>query len=80
MSAEDRSARYEWGQRVRACQDLFNDGSYPECEAEALLVTAGDTGEIVQVGEHVESNTPVYLVEFGESRIVGCFEQEITRL
>ena len=80
MSAEDRTARYQWGQRVRACQDLFNDGSYPERETEELLVAEGDTGEIVQVGEHVESNTPVYLVEFGEARIVGCFEQEIAPL
>ena len=80
MSADERAPRYQWGQRVRACQDLFNDGSYPEREAEELLVAEGATGEIVQVGEHVESNTPVYLVEFGESRIVGCFEQEIAPL
>jgi nitrogen fixation protein NifZ len=62
---------------VRACQDLFNDGSYPEIAADALLVNTGDAGEIVNVGTHVDSNTPVYLVEFPANRIVGCLEEEI---
>ena len=74
---EPRVPRYEWGQRVRACQDLFNDGSYPELAGNALLVGAGDTGEIVNVGTHVDSNTPVYLVEFPANRVVGCLEEEI---
>jgi nitrogen fixation protein NifZ len=74
---EPRLARYQWGQRVRACQDLFNDGSYPEIAADALLVNTGDAGEIVNVGTHVDSNTPVYLVEFPANRIVGCLEEEI---
>ena len=74
---EPRLARYQWGQRVRACQDLYNDGSYPEIAADALLVNTGDSGEIVNVGTHVDSNTPVYLVEFPANRIVGCLEEEI---
>jgi len=74
---EPRLARYQWGQRVRACQDLFNAGSYPEIAADALLVNTGDAGEIVNVGTHVDSNTPVYLVEFPANRIVGCLEEEI---
>lgn len=74
---EPRTPRYQWGQRVRAAADLYNDGSYPEQPGQALLVRAGDTGEIVQVGTHVESSTPVYLVEFGTSRVVGCREEEI---
>ena len=69
--------RYQWGQRVQALIDLYNDGSYPECPEDALLVNAGESGEIVQVGTHVESNTPVYMVEFGANRVVGCLEQEI---
>jgi nitrogen fixation protein NifZ len=68
---------YQWGQRVQAVVDLFNDGSYPECPEDALLVKAGDTGEVVQLGTHVESNVLVYLVEFGEKRVVGCLEREI---
>lgn len=74
---EPRIPQYQWGQRVRAQVDLFNDGSYPDQPAGALLAGAGSTGEIVQVGSHVESNTPVYLVEFASGRVVGCLEEEI---
>ena len=77
LPLEPRAPRYEWGQRVRATVDLANDGSYPDMPAEALLVRGGDAGEIVQVGIHTESNTPVYLVEFGGDRVVGCLEEEI---
>ena len=34
-------------------------------------------GEIVQVGAHVDSNTPVYIVEFEEKYVIGCLEEEI---
>jgi nitrogen fixation protein NifZ len=74
---DPRTPKYEWGQRVRACQDLFNDGSYPEIAGDALLVSQGDAGEIVNVGTHVDSNSPVYLVEFAAHRVVGCLEEEI---
>ncbi len=69
--------KLEWGQRVRATADLFNDGSFPEHPADALLVKAGDAGEIVQIGAHVETETPIYLVEFGENKVIGCFAEEI---
>jgi nitrogen fixation protein NifZ len=46
----------------------------------ALLVKNGDAGEIVQVGSHTESNTPIYLVEFTERLVVGCLEEEIMPL
>jgi nitrogen fixation protein NifZ len=74
---EVREPKYQWGQRVSAALNLYNDGSFPERPLEALLVNAGDSGEIVQVGTHVESNTPVYLVEFNEQLVVGCLEEEI---
>ncbi len=77
---EPRFPKFQWGQRVKAFIDLRNDGSYPDSPAEALLVRAGDQGEIVQVGTHTESNTPIYLVEFTEHLVVGCFEEEITPL
>jgi nitrogen fixation protein NifZ len=69
--------KFQWGQRVQAILDLYNDGSFPACPLEMLLVRVGDSGEIVQVGTHVESNTPVYLVDFGANRVVGCLEPEI---
>ena len=68
---------YQWGQQVRAAEDLGNDGSYPDVPADAVLVAAGTVGEIVNVGHHEEANIPVYLVEFGERLVVGCLENEI---
>jgi nitrogen fixation protein NifZ len=77
---EPRAPKFQWGQRVAALLDLRNDGSFPEAELDALLAAAGDQGEIVQVGVHTESNTPVYLGEFGDRRVVGCMEEEIAPL
>ena len=77
---EPRLPKYQWGQRVKALADLRNDGSFPDTPLEALLVSVGDMGEIVQVGTHTEANTPIYLVEFGERLVVGCFEEEILPL
>jgi nitrogen fixation protein NifZ len=74
---DPRLPRYRWGQRIVAACDLHNDGSYPNQPPEALLARAGEAGEIVQVGAHTESNTPVYLVDFGNRRAIGCFEEEI---
>ena len=76
---DQREAKYQWGQRIVATVDMFNDGSYPEREPEALLVSSGTPGEIVNVGYHEEHNLPVYLVEFQEGGVVvGCLEEEIT--
>lgn len=72
--------KYQWGQRVKASIDLYNDGSYPDAPAEGLLARSGESGEIVQVGTHTETNTVIYLVEFEENRVVGCLEEEILPL
>lgn len=77
---EPATPKYQWGQKVRALVDLVNDGSYPDQPEDALLAAEGDPGEIVQVGLHTESNTPVYMVEFATNRVVGCLEEEITPL
>lgn len=83
MSAmpEIRSPKFCRGQRVAATADLFNDGSHPEREAEALLVEAGSTGEVVQVGRHIDANLPIYMVDFiaadGRPCVVGCLEEEL---
>ena len=74
---ETGAQRYQWGQRVQAAADLFNDGSYPEQPLEALLVQCGEAGEVMQVGHHTDSGTVVYMVEFALNRVVGCFEQEL---
>ncbi len=72
-----RAEKFDWGQRVRATRDLVNDGSYPDRRDDELLVKSGDTGEIVNIGRHVESETTVYLVEFMDNLVVGCLEDEI---
>lgn len=71
-----RQPRYEWGQAVIATVDLYNDGTYPDSEADQLLMPAGGKGEIVQVGHHAEANLPVYMVDFGLA-VIGCLEDEI---
>ncbi|QGM47767.1 nitrogen fixation protein NifZ [Methylocystis heyeri] len=75
--SDDARPKFDWGRRVKAAVDLFNDGSYPELEPDALLVKAGDAGEVVNIGAHVESETTIYLVEFNEKIVVGCLEDEI---
>ncbi|GAB4063152.1 nitrogen fixation protein NifZ [Uliginosibacterium sediminicola] len=79
---EMRTPKYQWGQRVAAQIDLFNDGSYPEMPEDALLVALGTPGEIVQIGHHEEANLPIYMVEFSTERpcVVGVMEEEIAPL
>jgi len=72
-----REPKFQWGQPVKTVVDLVNDGSYPDMEAEALLVASGTQGEIVQTGLHEESKTPVYIVEFSDGKVVGCLEEEL---
>ena len=43
--SDDARPKFDWGRRVRAAVDLFNDGSFPDSEPESLLVKAGDLGE-----------------------------------
>jgi nitrogen fixation protein NifZ len=74
---EPRLPKFQWGQRVRCLIDLVNDGSYPNAPEDALLAASGTLGEIVQVGAHVDTNTPVYIVEFEEKFVIGCLEEEI---
>lgn len=74
---EPRTGKYQWGQRIVATADIFNDGTYPDRQPDALLVGTGAPGEIVNVGYHGELNLPVYLVEFEAAGVIGCFEEEI---
>jgi len=75
---EIRLPKFQWGQPVVAAIDLVNDGSYPDCAADELLTAQGTRGEVVQVGSHVDTQTPIYLVEFPNGRVVGCMEEEIS--
>jgi nitrogen fixation protein NifZ len=73
---ESRRPRWPWGLPVAACIDLHNDGSHPQAGPDALLVPAGTAGEIVKIGRHEPSDTPVYLVDFG-GVVLGVLEDEI---
>jgi len=73
---DPREPKFQWGQRVSACVDLFNDGGFPEREPDEQLVIVGEIGEIVQIGMHTETRTPIYLVEFSAG-VIGCLEEEI---
>ncbi|MGO9174243.1 MAG: nitrogen fixation protein NifZ [Rhodomicrobium sp.] len=77
---DPEAPKFQWGQPVSAAGDLFNDGSFPDQPADVLLVEAGERGEIVQIGRHVETGTHIYLVEFKERLVVGCLEGEILSL
>lgn len=68
---------YEWGQRVCAAVDLADDGTHPDAVAGEPLVPCGTPGEVVRVGRHVETDVPVYLVEFANAKVVGCLAEEI---
>ena len=78
---DQREPIYQWGQRVRAAIAIVNDGSHPGVPASAVIAGAGALGEIVNIGHHADSNTPVYLVEFtcdfGSQLVVGCLEEEL---
>ncbi|TAK74317.1 MAG: nitrogen fixation protein NifZ [Aquabacterium sp.] len=76
LPAVPREPEYPWGLHVIALDDLFNDGSYPERDPDACLAEAGAIGEIVNVGQHVDSGEPIYLVQFGDC-VIGCVEDEI---
>ncbi len=72
-----REPMFDWGDRVCAVEDLFNDGSHPHAAEGALLAPAGTPGTIVRVGRAAEANVPVYLVEFPGGVVVGCLEEEL---
>ena len=53
------------GDAVLAGKDIFNDGSFPDSEPDALLVKNGTRGVIIQQG-HLEEdeNQTIFLVRF----------------
>ncbi|MGO9438531.1 MAG: nitrogen fixation protein NifZ [Terracidiphilus sp.] len=75
MKTDDLSFRP--GQRVRAAQNLFNDGTYSEQMPNALLVKRGEAGDVVGVARNEDTGATVYLVEFAFDQIVGCLEWEL---
>jgi nitrogen fixation protein NifZ len=70
--------RFERGHRVRATENLFNDGTYSEQLPHALLVRRGEAGDIVRVARNGDSGAVVYMVEFALNQVIGCHEHELT--
>ncbi len=76
---ETMNPRFEPGQRVRAAENLFNDGTYAEQLAHALLVRRGEAGDIVRVARKIDSGTVVYMVEFALNQVIACVDRELTQ-
>lgn len=74
---ETMNPRYTPGERVRAVQNLFNDGTVREQPAHALLVRRGEAGDIVQVAQRADTGVIVYMVEFALNQVIGCVEREL---
>ncbi len=70
-------SKYQWGDKVRVMNDIWNDGSYPEVDANEVLVLQGAQGYVLQVGKD-EGGKFLYVVEFGD-KLVGCFEEELSK-
>lgn len=68
---------YQWGQPVKTVVDILNDGSYPDVPMDSLLAARDSRGEVVNIGVIEESGHPIYLVEFGDGKVIGLFEEEI---
>ncbi len=74
----------EPGDTVFCAQAIFNDGTFPECEENALLVASGQRGVITNVG-YVEAQPDklVFLVRFempGSNQLgpeIGCWEEDL---
>lgn len=71
-------AKYQWGDQVKASNDIHNDGTFPQVEENAVLVYQGEQGYILQVGKE-EGGVFLYVVEFG-GKMVGCFEDELSNI
>ena len=70
------TAVHQYGDATVNTIDLYNDGSLPDIDEDRLLIAAGGPGEIVNVGHHEETDTPLYLVDFGLV-VLGVTEEEI---
>lgn len=74
----------EPGDTVFCAQAIFNDGTFPECEENALLVDAGQRGVVTNVGYvEAEPDKLVFLVRFeqpGSDQLgpeIGCWAEDL---
>lgn len=74
----------EPGDMIYAVTDVFNDGSLPGLDGEALIAVAGTRGVLMNTG-HLEEQpeTQLYLVRFEDKNLdlgppVACWSEEIS--
>ncbi len=79
-----RHEHVEPGDVVFCAEAIFNDGTFPDCEENALLVAAGQRGVITNIGYvEAEPDKRVFLVRFeqpGSDQLgpeIGCWEDDI---
>jgi nitrogen fixation protein NifZ len=77
--------RLQPGDMVMCSQAIFNDGSFPDCADDALLVPAGQRGVVTNVGYvEAEPERQVFMVRFemaGTNDLgpeIGCWVEDLT--
>jgi nitrogen fixation protein NifZ len=72
-------ARLRVGEEVRSVKPLRQDGTFPDPAVAVgeVLVPVGTLGQIVDIGVYLQEHI-VYAVMFGNGRLVGCLERELT--
>ena len=69
--------RWDIGESVRVVRNLRNDGTFAGAAVGELLIRAGSTGTIVDVGTFLIDQI-IYTVHFlDDDRMVGCREEEL---
>ena len=69
--------QFEYGQKVRACKQVRNDGTFPGRELGDLLVRKGDTGYVKTIGTFLQQFY-IYGIDFPErGLIVGMKAREL---
>lgn len=59
----DREPVFDYGQKVRACKNVRNDGTFPGKEIGEMLVQKGDEGYVTSIGTFLQQFY-IYGVDF----------------
>ena len=73
------------GDLVYCAQAIYNDGSFPDCDDNALLIEAGRRGVVVNIGYLEEQpSKQVFLVRFEQPGTnspgpeIGCWAEDLS--
>jgi nitrogen fixation protein NifZ len=73
----DAPPRFNYGQKVRACKSVRNDGTFPGKEIGDPLIKKGDTGYVVSIGSFLQQFY-IYGVDFiDRGYVVGMKAREL---